>query len=195
MGKIVLFMGPSSSGKDTILQQILANNTYQLQNIVLHTTRPPRVGEVDGREYYFCNEEKMIELKRNKKIIELRKYHTQYGIWYYFTASSMIDLQHNNYITTNTLVGYDQYLEYYGKDQLVSILFDLDPGLRLRRALLREEAQDVPKYQEMCRRFLADSEDFSEENIKARSIDAINNNNSTLENTVSEVNKVLAKHL
>lgn len=195
MGKIVLFMGPSSSGKDTILQHILANNVYHFQNIVLHTTRPPRIGEEDGREYYFCDEEKMIELERSKKIIELRKYHTQYGLWCYFTASSMIDLRQNNYITTNTLVGYDQYLNYYGKDQLVSILFDLDPGLRLRRALAREEAQDVPRYQEMCRRFLADSEDFSEENIKSRNIDAVISNNSTLENTISEVNKVLSKHL
>ena len=37
-------------------------------------------------------------------------------------------------------------------------------GERLKRAIRREEQQKVPKYEEMCRRFLADAEDFSEEN-------------------------------
>ena len=37
--------------------------------------------------------------------------------------------------------------------------------MRLQRALDREKAQDQPKYEEMCRRFLADAADFSEEKL------------------------------
>ena len=42
----------------------------------------------------------------------------------------------------------------------------VDDGVRLERALARERSQREPKYAEMCRRFLADEEDFSEENLK-----------------------------
>ena len=41
----------------------------------------------------------------------------------------------------------------------------MEDGERLKRAIRREEQQTVPKYEEMCRRFLADAEDFSEEKL------------------------------
>ncbi len=195
MGKIVICMGPSSSGKDTVLNRILSENTYHLQNIVLHTTRPRRINEVNGREYYFCDEQQMKQLEEEKKIIELRKYITVNGPWYYFTTAKAIELNHHNYITTNTLEGYDHYLEYYGKENLLAILFQTEEGVRLERALERERRQQNPNYSEMCRGFLTDSEDFSEENIKKRPIDAIIENNETLEKTMQEVNKVLKHHL
>ncbi len=44
-------------------------------------------------------------------------------------------------------------------------MIELDDGVRLQRALDREKAQDHPKYEEMCRRFLADAEDFSAEKL------------------------------
>lgn len=40
MGKIVVCMGKSSSGKDTIIEQLLKENKYHLQKIVQSTTRP-----------------------------------------------------------------------------------------------------------------------------------------------------------
>ena len=43
-------------------------------------------------------------------------------------------------------------------------------GERLNRALTRERQQEVPRYAEMCRRFLADTEDFSEEHLRAAGI-------------------------
>ena len=43
---------------------------------------------------------------------------------------------------------------------------EVEDGLRLSRALERERQQMQPKYAELCRRFLADSEDFSEEKLK-----------------------------
>ena len=42
---------------------------------------------------------------------------------------------------------------------------EVDDGLRLARAVERERRQAEPKYSELCRRFLADEEDFSEENL------------------------------
>ena len=48
---------------------------------------------------------------------------------------------------------------------------ELDDGERLQRALDRERRQPAPGYDEMCRRFLADNEDFSEENLRKAGIE------------------------
>ena len=53
---------------------------------------------------------------------------------------------------------------------MIPIMIELDDGVRLQRALDREKAQDHPKYEEMCRRFLADAEDFSSERMKSAGI-------------------------
>lgn len=195
MGKIVLFMGASSSGKDTIQKYILKNNAYNLQNIVMHTTRPIRVGEVNGREYYFDTEEEMSHLEKSGQIVECRKYNTIYGPWYYYTTTGNIDLDNNNYLGSNTLEGLTQYLKHYSVDDIVSVLFKVDDGIRLSRAIEREMSEEKPKYAEVCRRFLADCEDFSLENIKKLPITEIVDNNGCLEETVEKLEKVLKKNL
>ena len=65
--------------------------------------------------------------------------------------------------------------------------FTADDGLRLSRALERERKQTEPKYAEMCRRFLADCEDFTEEKIAEAGIVRRFSNNSTPEDCFSEI--------
>lgn len=195
MGKIVIFMGESGTGKDTILSAVLNRKQfsgYNFKNIVLHTTRPMRTGEIDGRDYYYVDEEKMNQLEKSGKIIEKRSYNTLHGVWNYFTCSDAIDLK-NNYVTINTLTAYDQFLKYFGADCLIPILIEIDSGLRLQRALDRERAQKDPKYAEMCRRYLADSEDFSLENIRKRNITNYCDNNRSIEEALENVSKILKK--
>ena len=79
--------------------------------------------------------------------------------------SFMIDLEKNDYVVIGTLESYVATKKYFGEDILVPIYIEVDDGVRLQRALDRERAQESPKYEEMCRRFLADSKDFSEEKI------------------------------
>ena len=195
MGKIILFMGPSNSGKDTIIRTLVKENKFAFKEMIMSTTRPKRTHEVEGREYYFKTVEEMLDLEKQGKIIEKRKYDTVYGPWYYFTTSTTIDLGNNNYIGSNTLKGLDQFVKFYGMENIISLLIKVDDGIRLQRALDREKMEENPKYQELCRRFLADSIDFSEENISKRPITSIIYNNSSLDNTMEEVEKVLKLNL
>ena len=188
-------MGPSSSGKNIIKNRLIKENKFAFKEIIMSTTRPMRIGEVEGREYYFKTEKEMLELEKKKKIIEQRKYDTIYGPWYYFTTSYNIDLENYNYIGDNTLEGLDQFVKFYGLENIISLLIKVDDGVRLQRALDREKREESPKYQELCRRFLADSRDFSEENISKRPITSIINNNGNLDNTMEEVEKVLKLNL
>ena len=59
MGKIFCILGKSSSGKDTIFKRILEYEELRLKTLVLYTTRPLRLGEVNGREYWFVTKEQM----------------------------------------------------------------------------------------------------------------------------------------
>ena len=64
-----------------------------------------------------------------------------------------------------TLESYLALRAYYGADTVVPVYLEAEDGERLQRALDRERAEKAPKYRELCRRFLADCEDFSEEKI------------------------------
>ena len=166
MGKIYCMMGKSSSGKDTLYKRILNDKELQLRNVIPYTTRPIREGEQDGIEYFFCKEENVAALEAAGKVIERRDYHTIHGIWTYVTIDDgQIDLQNNNYLLIGTLESYQKIRDYYGKECLVPIYIEVEDGERLQRALNRERDQVFPKYEEMCRRFLADAKDFSEEKL------------------------------
>lgn len=171
MGKIYYMMGKSSSGKDTLYQEI-SRRCPELCKVVPYTTRPIREGEQDGETYYFVNEDRVSELERSGKIIELRAYNTIHGIWKYLTVDDgQIDLCHEDYLMIGTLESYEKMRNYYGADYLVPIYIEVEDGERLMRALNRERQQAHPKYREMCRRFLADEEDFCEENLARLGID------------------------
>lgn len=167
MGKIFYLMGKSSSGKDTIFKKLIEDESLKLKTIVGYTTRPMREGERDGVEYFFVDEENMLSLEAEGKVIERRSYNTVHGIWSYFTVDDgQVSLDSDDkYLLIGTLESYEKVRNYYGKDYLVPLYISVDDGLRLQRALDRERQQDKPKYAEMCRRFLADEADFAKENI------------------------------
>ncbi|WMJ85374.1 guanylate kinase [Anaerocolumna sp. MB42-C2] len=171
MSKLFIVMGKSATGKDSIFKKLKENAALGLKSVVGYTTRPIRNGETEGVEYYFVTEEKLMELKQNNKVIEHRAYHTMHGIWNYFTADDgQIDLCHSNYIMIGTLETFEQIRNFYGEKYVVPVYIQVEDGLRLERALHREQSQENPKYAELCRRYLADEEDFSEENLKKLNI-------------------------
>lgn len=172
MGKIICLMGKSSTGKDTIYKRLLADATLCLKKVVPYTTRPIREGEREGVEYFFTDEEGFQQLKAQGKVIEDRAYHTYHGLWRYFTVDDrQLQDETCNYLMIGTLEAYGKLQDYFGKDRLLPIMLELEDGIRLKRALERELSQENPKYEEMCRRFLADSADFSEEKIEKAGIE------------------------
>ena len=89
------------------------------------------------------------------------------GEWYYFTADDgEIRLDEGDYILINTLYGFTKIRDYYGKDKVYPIYMEISDKERMHRAVRREDKEKNPNYAELCRRFLADNEDFSEENLK-----------------------------
>jgi len=168
MGKIFYLIGPSASGKDSLARALLAEFADRLRPVIMSTTRPIRSGELEGEEYHFISRERFQDLEEAGKVIEARTYQTVHGPWTYATLDDgQIDLSRHSYLMTGTLESYRRTAEYFGNQQVVPLYIELDRGLRLARALERERAQTEPKYAEMCRRFLADEQDFSPEKVAA----------------------------
>lgn len=171
MGKIYAVLGKSGSGKDTIFKYLVEQKELKLHTVVTYTTRPIRSGEKDGSEYFFVDEKKLELFRSENKIIEERVYQTVFGPWHYFTVDDgQIALGEMDYIVITTLEGYLKYLDFFGRESVEPLYVEVEDGIRLQRVLEREQKEKNPRYAELCRRFLADEADFSEEKLNQAGI-------------------------
>ena len=174
----------------------MSKEALGLEKVVPYTTRPMRVGERNGVQYFFIDDAEAKSLEEEGKIIEMRAYQTVYGVWKYMTVSGNIDLKKHNYLMLGTLESYLNTREYFGKDQLVPLYIYVEDGERLARALKRERKQSEPKYAEMCRRFLADEEDYKPEKLAAGGIGPEDSyENVVFDECLQELIETIEKHL
>ena len=171
-----------------------AREDLQLNRIVSYTTRPIRSNEKPGEEYNYVSIEEKDKLLKDGKVIEIRKYDTVHGPWFYFTVDDgKIDLKNKDYLVIGTVESFTKIRDYYGDDVVLPIYIEVDDGLRLSRALERERQQASPKYEEMCRRFLADQQDFSEEKLTAARVSNLFNNDEDSVKTSEKIAQFIKK--
>ena len=167
MGRIYYLLGKSATGKDTLYKEILKRRP-KLRTVTMYTTRPIREGETDGVEYFFTDREELERQLASGKVIESRTYQTIAGPWTYYTVD---DGQFNaaddeSCLMIGTLESYEKMCAYFEAGKMVPVYIEVPDGIRLLRAVKREENQKKPNYREVCRRYLADEKDFSEENLE-----------------------------
>ncbi len=189
MAKLICLLGKSCSGKDTIYKKLLQNPELDLVPLVTYTTRPMRAGEQEGREYHFTDEEGFRSLKEQGRIIEDRSYDTVYGLWRYFTVDdgTFTPDGKNVIAAAGTIPAFLRLRDRFGAENTCPVMIETEDGIRLERAMRREKKQTSPRYKEMCRRFITDSEDFDAEKLKSAGIDNIFMNNVDLDKCVEEV--------
>ncbi|MCL2857730.1 MAG: guanylate kinase [Oscillospiraceae bacterium] len=175
MGKLFCLLGKSGVGKDTLFSRIVDDPELgtALSPVVPYTTRPKREDEVCGVHYHFVSEARMDELERQGKIIEKRRYDTVRGVWYYFTAAFELPLQ-RDYIIITTPQGVEKLSEKLGPAGMVIIHLIASDKTRLERSILRECEQRLPNYAEVCRRYLADEQDFADTGFSKFAVFEIN---------------------
>ncbi len=76
-GFLFVISGPAGTGKGTLCKEIL-NRNKEIVFSVSTTTRKPRVGEVDGVNYFFIDNEKFESMVNNKEFLEYAYVHTNY---------------------------------------------------------------------------------------------------------------------
>ena len=192
MGRLYCLLGKSSAGKDTVFARLMADKSLDLRSVVTYTTRPKRSGETDGREYHFRSVEAFRELKAGGRMIESRTYHTVFGDWHYFTMDDgQVDFAKGDYLLIGTLESYVALRDYYGRDKVVPVYLAIDDEERLLRLIRRERAQAKPNYREVCRRFLADEEDFTDEKLAELQITP--HMNIDLDTCVAEISELILR--
>jgi guanylate kinase len=78
-GLLVVLSAPSGTGKTTIIQRVMAADP-NLAFSVSHTTRAPRAGEVDGRDYHFVTQEQFTAIEGEGGFVEWAHVHAhRYG--------------------------------------------------------------------------------------------------------------------
>ena len=195
--KILYIMGKSSSGKDTLFKELLKSATeLDVVPYVLYTTRPMRENEENGKDYFFTSNESFDNLISEGKMIEYRAYNTVHGVWKYGTVSDNQFDTDKNIAIILTLEGYNSLIssDVICTENIIPIYIEVEDGERLTRALAREKQQKQPKYKELCRRFIADSEDFSEENLKTSGI-TVRFENNNLEDCLNKIKDYIASYI
>lgn len=87
-GKLIVFSAPSGSGKTTIVQHLLAHPELKLDFSISATSREPRQGEVEGKDYYFLS---LADFKKKIKNDEFLEWEEVYRDNFYGTLKSEIE--------------------------------------------------------------------------------------------------------
>lgn len=78
-GLLLILSGPSGTGKSTIVQQMLDQGEFPIEFSVSATSRPPRPGEVEAKDYYFVSAEQFRALRDRGELLEYAQVHDR---WY-----------------------------------------------------------------------------------------------------------------
>jgi guanylate kinase len=78
---VLVISGPSGSGKTTVVSRLLVEAPVRLAKSISATTRPPRVGEIDGKDYYFLSAEQFEQQRQDGQFLECAEVHKS-GFWY-----------------------------------------------------------------------------------------------------------------
>ena len=151
--KVIAISGKSAVGKDTWLQLMLQHLKNQVHESISHTTRPPREGEVNGKNYYFITTEDFLTKLNNNQMLEWATYRD----WYYGTAVDALDKNKINVGVFNRK-GVESLSKREDIDLFVVYVF-ADDKTRLLRSLNREEFPDVA---EIVRRYQADEAEWKD---------------------------------
>lgn len=73
-GLLIVLSGPSGVGKGTVRAAIFEKDNQEFVYSVSATTRNPRPGEVDGKDYFFKTRDEFEEMIQNKKLLEYAEY-------------------------------------------------------------------------------------------------------------------------
>lgn len=144
----IIICGPSGSGKDYLQRQMVARGLKFSPKL---TTRPPRSGESDGRDYMFVEDAEFGEMERDGKIKTCQSFSVNESTWHYAITRQGFD-EGQVFIMTPAEIG--QLTPEERKGCFV-VYLAIDEQTRLSRVLGRQDRNDS-----VTRRFLADRSDF-----------------------------------
>ena len=152
-GAMIVLSSPSGAGKTTLTKLLSKNNYYLIS--VSHTTRKPRINEVDAKDYYFVNEDEFKSLIKKDEFLEHAKvFNHFYGTSKTFVINSLE--KESNVIFDIDWQGAKQIKEKKLKYKLITF-FILPPSKKvLFERLSNRDMKDKLIVEERMRQFSKD---------------------------------------
>ena len=137
----IVVCGPSGVGKGTLLGRLFREYPKTFAYSVSHTTRKPRVGEQNGREYHFVDRDEILRMRDNNEFLELCDVH---GNFYGTSVAAVRDVQKQGRICVIEIdVKGAQKLYNRNDDALNCVYFFIPaPKEELRKRILGRGADD-----------------------------------------------------
>jgi guanylate kinase len=147
-GNVFLVVAPSGAGKSTLVNALLAREA-NLRLSVSYTTRRPRPGDQDGREYHFVDVEDFMRRRAAGEFLESAEVHGNY----YATSRSWIDQQLRDGIDVLLEIDWQGARQVKAEFAHAVGIFILPPSIEALEARLHKRGQDSPAV--IARRLLA----------------------------------------
>ena len=142
--KVIIFSAPSGAGKTTIVRHLVSKPEFNLVFSVSACTRPPRLHEVEAKDYYFMSPEEFRQHLQNKEFLE---YEEVYKDIFYGTLKSEVQKIHDenkNVIFDVDVKGGLNIKKHYGENALA--VFVKPPSLDvLQKRLLQRSTENEEK--------------------------------------------------
>lgn len=141
-GKVIIFSAPSGSGKTTIVHEVM-QRVSGLGFSVSATSRPPRPGEVDGKDYYFISPEEFRHKAAQGEFIEWEEVYP--GIYYGTLRSEIARLwdQGKNVVFDVDVVGGSNLKRIFGPKALA--IFIKAPSIEVLKQRLQLRGTETPE--------------------------------------------------
>ncbi|MDG0860354.1 hypothetical protein [Staphylococcus equorum] len=152
---IYAILGKSSSGKTTITKELVKRGLGN--QIITTTTRPIRKKEENENDYFFTCERMFGMMKEQDKLISI--FVSENG-WKYGINTDQLQSKEDLFVVIEPS-GYDQLIDYIGKENITSILIESLYSTRMVRSIKRGDS-----FEEVLRRAHSDDQDFEGINEK-----------------------------
>lgn len=152
-GKLIVISAPSGCGKTTIVERLLARNK-NLTRSISYTTRSPRTGEVNGRDYFFVGREEFLEKKKHDFFLESAEVFGQcYGTSKEFVMGHTNEGR--NVVLAIDVQGMKQLKDKANQDLSITSIFIMPPSEEILRSRLEnrktESKEEITKRLEVAR--------------------------------------------
>lgn len=196
-GLLLIVTGSTASGKDAIVRKLLAKYP-SFSKITTTTSRTPRDGEINGKDYYFVSKEKFLDMIQEGKFLETVEYS---GNWYGTTKTEIKKVLNGQNIiwrveptmAARTKDYFKEIFDANSAQKIISrtlIVFITTPDKktlvrRLRARGMKEEAIQV--------RFKQDAENWDK--LKDKFEHVVVNADGKLDETINQISALLDQSL
>lgn len=183
-GLLIVYSGPSGVGKSTILHEVLKDESLNLEFSVSMTTRLPREGEIDGKDYFFVSKETFKKAIEEDKFLE----HARYVGNYYGTPRDYVEQERNKGKNVILEIDVQGGLQVIEKCSDCISIFIMPPSIDELRSRL--SGRGTEKEEVVNKRI-----DEAQREINQGSIYKYHVVNNEIETSIKEVSDILKKEM